>query len=131
MRDGRFVPASDCMDLADWVHGLARWGQHVMVRAACAAAWCAYRASTGPAALTAIAIHSAEAWLACPCEEHREAWHQSLTLAIWPNGYLSWLPAPDRVDKAIQDAAEATDEPTVRVAVCETLVPWALGLTDE
>lgn len=63
----------DAQRLTDWVRGLSRWGSEVLVRAAVAAAKAAYaRWALGAHAYRAFhAIDAAEAWLACPCEEHR------------------------------------------------------------
>lgn len=109
--------------LPAWVRGLSRWGAEVQVRAAVAAGWVAlgaeerrvgvvwdeanrvYRHDTDsfdPASMNLVhrlldarrAIEAAEAWLCCPCEEHRIAAARALLDARPVDGGLdrAWLP---------------------------------------
>jgi len=134
---------------AGFVTGLARWGQHVLARAACAAARVAHDRNT-PArsecanrrygaldcgcsdCLAGRAIEAAEAYRDCPCEEHREAWAQALLPAV-----PLWTPAPfDYVPEhhegeasrsSIQAAARLAGEQPVREAICADLIRWAIS----
>jgi hypothetical protein len=87
--------------LSDWARGLSRWGRETCVRAAVAAAWAAFLAwadgshagqGCTPTHLAGTcvrvvaarrAIEGAEAWLSCPCEEHRVA-----CVVVWESGPL-------------------------------------------
>lgn len=79
------------------------------------------------------AIQAAEAWLACPCEEHLDAWGGLIPVqgsgdpwwaaiyyaATWPDG--------DPAGAAIADAARLAGEAPVRAAITRDLTAWALS----
>ena len=126
---------SAALGLSHWLKGLASWGHEVMVRAAIAAARVAFAKESkrvddsGSVILVRgrervrRKIEAAEAWAACPCEEHREEWANA---GDGPSGF-----AP-RFDLAqwqtrIFRAKALTSPGTVRAAICSGLVAWALS----
>lgn len=132
--------------LSIWVGGLARWGQQAQARAACAAAEVAYRGMPTDAiegekfsrlrllnekGRARQALTAAKDWLECPCEKHREAWHDASVQPGMPN----WAPqpwgSPPRQDvdsrSAIGFAARLAGETVVREAICAALIKWALA----
>lgn len=128
--------------LGAWARGLARWGREVCVRAAVSAARVALPVweganirCTGFAMFPAPreprrAIEAAEAWLACPCKEHEEAWHRAHgDWTVTRSGH--WIPSPDETLQCLaqrpERAARLASEAAVRDAIREALVPWALG----
>jgi hypothetical protein len=127
-----------------WIKNLVeRWGQHVQVRAAVAAARVAWRAEALRRARgglqplieglpeARLAIEAAETWLACPCEEHLQAW-----VRAYNNCGQLWVPGPLGDGKAHRESVEAaritesveaariTDESTVRAVICASLTEW-------
>ena len=136
-----------CQCFKDWLSGLSRWGRPVLVRAACAAArvalhvWEGTRGAARPDAggwaadmAPRRAIEAAEAWLACPCEEHLAVWAPFRSLGAYPD-LPEWVPRSfdTRSDRAqnplarVQSAARLTGEQPVREAIQRALVEWALG----
>jgi hypothetical protein len=140
--------------LSAWLRGLSRWADvghapgWVLVRAAVAAAtafaahqglegWARIECrdpndAMGPACREEArselrAIEAAEAWLACPCEEHERAWQAAF--AVLP---LLWLPSPPSEQASheaeITQAARLAGEAPVREAIQKALVDWALDL---
>jgi hypothetical protein len=77
----------------------------------------------------AAALTAAEAWLACPCEEHEEAWivashHPGTDTPNVPD----WLPCGHaRKGGTIPFAAVRAGEAPVRTAIRDALVAFALG----
>ena len=136
----------DSWSLSDWLQGLERWGQLVMVRAAVAAARRVLKTlpryerepyicpmggdrvnEESPSAL--LAIEAAEAWRDCPCEEHQEVWRLANIEAMRATDTALWLPRATQRShdvEAIQSAAQLTSEDTIRAAICKTLIEWAL-----
>lgn len=139
--DEEWWPTRPPAALAPWLSGLSRWGPHVLVRAAVAAArvalpvWAERECGEGHNPDLSIcqlaqpplrAIEAAEAWLACPCEEHRWKWADA-----WAGG-TDWFSAPEWLPgtiqgagESIQDAAHLAGEPAVRAAICTALIEWA------
>lgn len=150
--------------IKEWVCGFDDWGRETTVRAAIGlgrrvltewernAGWevsgedgelrIANRAdATFTAALEAAlaprrAVEAAEAWVGCPCPQHRAAAEE-----------YSWGSSPDAthasclavaramitVDFAVQavvDASELLAEEIIREAMRDAVVPWALGFGD-
>lgn len=140
------------LDLLAWLRGLSRW-EGAQVRAAMAAARVALEVAAERAKFdgrpierihaelraAGRAIEAAEAWAACPCEEHWNAWHEAFVNA----GHLLWLPFPlfpghlrselraafeeERPAEGIAEAARLAGEPAVREAIQRALVEWTLG----
>jgi hypothetical protein len=138
-----------------WLSGLSRWADigpapgWILVRASVAAArvapsalrcddphsnhpdWQApsgHRASEcGRGVDPRRAIEAAEAWLACPCEEHWTARHVAHVEAV----HLAWLPPPgqdaERHRDAIRHAARLAGEAPVLNAIRSSLIEWSLG----
>jgi hypothetical protein len=77
----------------------------------------------------AAALEAAEAWLACPCEKHEEAWivashHPGTDVPNVPG----WLPCGHaRKGGTVLVAAQYAGEAAVRAAICDALVAYALG----
>jgi len=132
--------------LPQWLQGLARWGNHVMARAALAAGrvallklpWLDSRpgADGGSRYLSVLrALEAAEAWLECPCEEHREAAlaHQGRPAGMGVDPRPNWWWAPSLAIQGkpsalrqIRECARIVTEATVREAICADLVGFAL-----
>lgn len=122
-----------------WLQGLTRWGQHVQIRAAVAAARCALPVASLGVFQNQSAVGAIEAtavWLACPCEEHYQAcaaasatlWSAQVGLPpTWAYVAVNSVDSADQAARAIQAAAQLVPEPTLRAAICEALVSWALG----
>lgn len=173
-RDAGGVPGSWlCVNnrvLSDWTRGLAQWGQAICVRAVVAAALvalpyisrsdyaggcpCTFLGCRRCYARRAI-LAAAENWLACPCEEHREACDSLGPLSDPFQAMISCIvlwgkPGTHSAGNGIAAATVALesfailltpgdpdiwDDPCtdtrgrdrVRQAVRDALVPWALG----
>lgn len=126
--------------LSPWARALARWGGVVAVRAACAGArlvheeCCACSIGVCDRAdhsRTRLAVESAEAWIACPCEEHYQAWAKAWNHLGDAQG---WILAPGRhgsspsnLASLLSECARLTSESAIRTAIMDSLVPWALG----
>ena len=93
--------------------------------------------ASGPKIAPRQALKAAEAWLACPCEEHRIEWRNAWVRATGYDTAPMWLPYPPTCDiipesqipkpeHAVEAAARETDEPTIRKAIQDALVPWLL-----
>jgi hypothetical protein len=132
---------------SDWLSGLASRWPGVMVRAAAAAGrvalanrmqqpGCALSRPHDGDCLECLAAEEAdceskaaleacEAWIACPCEEHREAW-RALSHDLPP-----WVPHEqwkENIDaQTLRPAASETSPEAVREAIQAALIPWALG----
>ena len=81
-----------------------------------------------------LAIEAAEARLACPCEEHLQAWRTTCSLVAM--GRAPWLPsalAADSIERresllaSVSAAAHLAGEPAVRSAIQAALIEWAKG----
>jgi len=117
----------------DFVRGLARWGQHVMVRAACAAAqkaWMTWWPTMGGILdeVTKIpadrALEAAEAYRDDPSEANLEAWANATPVMDMP----LWVPRPgQRRDREIINAAILAGEKPIREAICKALATWSLA----
>lgn len=138
-----------------WVKGLALNGQETMVRAAVAAARVVSQpidTAAGPQCRICErgievwlgpdespckcryleAIEAAEAWLTCPCDEHQEVWRLCNVEAGYPFAELDWIPPACNVaavsrEETIRRCAKLTTEDTIRAAIRNTLIPWALN----
>lgn len=67
--------------------------------------------------------------LACPCEEHREAWRLASIEAMRATDTADWLPralmrSHDR--EAVLASVRLAGEAPVRAAICERLIAWVL-----
>lgn len=143
----RCVRAGRLYSLTVWLRGLSRW-EGAQVRAAMAAARMALEVAAERAKFdgrpierihaelraAGRAIEAAEAWAACPCEEHLQAWRTACSLVAM--GRFPWLPhalaadSPERAESlraSIVIAAGVAGEPAVREAIQRALVEWALG----
>jgi hypothetical protein len=153
-RDGVRNHADSCaghgprLPLADWARGLARWGRMAAVRAAVAGARVAlaHREAGLTTATARRAIEAAEAWIVCPCEEHRRTWehvaHERNNGWGLVNGPNQWMPCgceveggPLLADTAhlafcLENAARLAGEDRVRAAVLAEVSPWALQERD-
>jgi hypothetical protein len=150
----------DGWSLDSWLAGLAaRWPQGVMVRAAVAAGRVAlevweprscrvcrgrggapgghgHYVNEGPRR----ALEAAEAWLACPCEEH-EPYHEAVDFGDYDDATSTWS-TPQWATGAckatwstnagnagilgIESAARLTSEAEVRKAICDALIAWSI-----
>jgi hypothetical protein len=124
-----------------WLSGLASRWPGVIVRAALAAARVAYaewlRARykrrqavlciqpQGDSLAPGRALEACEAWIACPCEEHREAW-RALSHDLPP-----WVPHEqwkENIDaQTLRPAAQVATPEAVREAIQKALIAWALN----
>ncbi len=129
-----------------WARGLARWGQATCVRAVAAAARVALAALRrqpfaryfGETTCAKRAVKATEAWLACPCEEHRSACNQlgplsdgfqamASCVVLWGEPGRSEGNGRAALVIAIGDFIRvAGDGLAIRSAISAALVPWAL-----
>lgn len=150
----RYRHPQDTARFSHWLRGLSRWGAEAQVRAAIAAARVAlpvwehadagqteggYRlevenidmqGGTAPRR----AIEAAEAWVACQCEEHIQAWRTTCSLVAM--GRHPWLPhaltadSPERAASlvgSIAAAARLAGEAPVREGIQRALIEWSLA----
>jgi hypothetical protein len=97
-------------------------------------------------------VEAIEEWILCPCEDHAEAalhcsrstreeegtgWLERILEALPPREALlavqraARIPlSPAAMPSVVMCAARATSEETIRAAIREALLPWALGLGD-
>lgn len=83
------------------------------------------------------AIEATEAWLACPCEEHRRAAASEVDIVPAPDDSRAWwaLPVaalcswahPEVCAEAVRVAARIAGELPVRAAISSALIAWALA----
>jgi len=149
-----FAPHERHEAFTGFVAGLSRWVDvgpapgWVLVRAAVAAARVVLRTcgrglgvggqqiEVQRAALAPRrAIEAAEAWLACPCEEHRRVWSHEWLLTSPAAGsrhdpQSDWLPRPlngwDLRDTPLNCVRLAGEKP-VREAIQRALIEWSLS----
>lgn len=117
--------------LQEFVSGLSRWGHEGMVRAALAAL-----APLGAGGAASRAVAAVEAWLFCPCEEHRLACKALHDGTAFPYGspwryVLSSVSAGcvygSDVANAARLAARLAGALHVREAIQRALIEWALA----
>lgn len=124
----RVCSPAPAFTFTEWLSGLSHW--NALPRAAVAAGWAAHARKNctcslfGPCAKKH-ALRAAEAWLADPSEENREAWWDAEFAFDPPD----WLPHPSYEDEAghIQAAARLAGEAPVRSAICAALIEWSLN----
>ncbi len=135
----------DTMPLNVLVSGLSRWGPEALTRAAAAAGWEALAKLPplqllaegwhDPRILPRRALKAAEAWLACPCAEHGDAWSYTFAtdLPTWvPISTMALAPSSRTHDPPIGPAdcvvhsARLAGEQPVRTAIQSALISWAL-----
>jgi len=138
-------------ELVGWARGLERWGKEVCVRAAIAAARAVLpgweeqqdgkfrahkRGEMDPRPRQA--IEAAEAWVLCPCDEHREECGRRGTTQTAGQlvAFSIGVPGarPDEIQRTLPvvlaAAVEIAGEQAVRDAIKAELIPWALGSVD-
>lgn len=141
-----------CAEFREWVSGLSLWGFDTLIRAASAATtvglpvWeeehdvTSYPADDPDAYSPRRAIEAVEAWVVCPCEEHREEC-RIRTEVIFPDMLLAavewsgpedegWTKGVDFWEVSIWEAERLTSPEAVRAAICTELVSWAFGDRD-
>ena len=125
--------------LAPWARGLSRWGEAACVRVVVAAGRVAWSSScrclthntalhSGQCSAHFGALDAAQAWIDCPCEEHRALWIEARALIqrVWVAGPadghtpIVWLPL------TLKACADLSSESDVRTAIRDSLVTWAL-----
>ncbi len=80
------------------------------------------------------AISAIRSWLACPCEDHKQAWFSAIPAEDTEFGGVftkPWLPIPNDSPRTLKmrvlAAVYQSDEDTVRTAIQTDLVRWCLG----
>lgn len=123
-------------DLGALVRGLARWQPSAAIRAGCSAGRVAAQFFLRVPRPLIEALCAAEAWLDCPCSPCAEAafvaadrcqrGHDGREI-IWATGPGLALRGGGYWDSGIFSAAKLAGEGPVQIAVCETLIAWALS----
>lgn len=126
-------------DLADWARGLARrWSREACVRAhvaatrAALAKCCDCDEGIGDEEYgcdVCESLASAEAWLACPCEDHESRYFTEAGVQPNPSGsvVLADNKLADGFSADVTACARLAGEEPVRDAISRALIAWALA----